>query len=48
MHSATQGKEYQDLGTHRRMWHAFTGFMVKGIVGVIITLLIVGFLTGVL
>jgi hypothetical protein len=41
-------QEFEDLGTHSKMWHAFTGFMAKGVVATVVTLLVVGWVTGVL
>lgn len=41
-------QEFEDLGSHRKMWEAFTGFVLKGIIATIVTLLVVGWITGVL
>ena len=46
--NATAPTEYEDLESHRRMWTAFTSLLVKSIVGIVIILLFLGWVTGVL
>jgi hypothetical protein len=41
-------QEFEDLDAHRKMWGAFTGFMLKGVIATVVTLLVVGFVPGVL
>ena len=40
--------EFEDLDSHRKMWAAFTGFMMKGVIATAILLLFIGWITDVL
>jgi len=48
MQSPANAQEFEDLGSHRRMWNAFTSFMLRGIIAVVALLLFLGWITGVL
>jgi len=39
--------EYEDLESHRQMWGAFTGFIVKSLISIIVGLLLIAWITGV-
>ena len=48
MQNQAMTQEFEDLGSHRKMWDAFTGFMLRGVIATVIGLLLVGWATGVL
>ncbi len=48
MSSPVSTEEFADLESHKRMWSGFTHLMVRGIIGVIIILVFIGFVTGTL
>jgi hypothetical protein len=48
MHSPSTTEEFSDLGSHQYMWKTFTGMMLKGIIGVVVIVLFLGWITGVL
>jgi hypothetical protein len=41
-------EEFEDLGSHRQMWNAFTKWIVGGTISVIVVVLFIGFVTGTL
>lgn len=48
MNSPVTTEEFADLESHKRMWAGFTHLMVRGIIGVVIVVLFIGFITGTL
>jgi hypothetical protein len=48
MNSPVTTEEFTDLESHKRMWAGFTHLMVRGIIGVVIVVLFIGFITGTL
>lgn len=48
MSSPVSTEEFTDLPAHKQMWAGFTHLMVRGIIGVIILLVFIGFVTGTL
>jgi hypothetical protein len=45
---ATNGESFPDLKTHQQMWSGFTHLLVRSIIGVVIVVLFIGFVTGTL
>jgi len=45
-HSPTE--DFPDFPAHKQAWESFTRFMVRGIIGTAVTLLLLGWITGVL
>jgi hypothetical protein len=41
-------EEFSDLPAHRRTYESYTRFVLKGVVGTIILVLFIGWITGVL
>ena len=41
-------EEFSDLESHKQMWSGFTHLMVRGIIGVLIVVVFIGFVTGTL
>jgi hypothetical protein len=48
MSSPVTTEEFSDLDSHKRMWAGFTHLMVRSIIGVVIVVLFIGFITGTL
>jgi hypothetical protein len=48
MQSPATNDEFPDLKSHVSMWTGFTTLLVRSIIGVIIVVLFVGWITGVL
>jgi hypothetical protein len=48
MSAPATAEEFKDLARHERMWAGFTRFMTRGVVGVVVVVLFVGWITGVL
>ncbi len=48
MQSPAAKDDFSDLKYHRSMWSSFTSFLLRGIIGVIVVVLFVGWVTGVL
>lgn len=48
MSSPATNEEFTDLKSHNQMWTSFTKFLVRGIVGSVVLILFIGFITGVL
>jgi hypothetical protein len=48
MQSTTGQDEFPDLKSHVAMWGGFTSLLLRGIIGVIVVVLFVGWITGVL
>jgi hypothetical protein len=48
MSSPVTTEEFPDIDSHNKMWGGFTHLLVRGIVGVIVIVLFIGFVTGVL
>ena len=45
---ATSNEDFPDMKTHQQMWTGYTHLITRGIVGVVILLLFIGYVTGVL
>ncbi|MDB5395304.1 MAG: hypothetical protein JWM91_2810 [Rhodospirillales bacterium] len=41
-------EEFPDLESHKRMWSGFTHLLVRSIIGLVVLMLFIGFITGVL
>jgi hypothetical protein len=48
MSSPATGEEFSDLQSHKQMWAGFTHLLVRSIIGLVILLLFIGWVTGVL
>ncbi len=48
MSSPVAAQDAQDFPAHQRMWIGYTKFMTRGVIGVVVTVVIIGFITGVL
>ena len=48
MSSPVTTEEFPDLDSHKRMWSGFTHLLVRSIIGVVIVVLFIGFVTGTL
>ena len=46
--SANSTEDFPDLKTHQQMWSGYTHLITRGIIGVVILLLFIGFVTGTL
>jgi hypothetical protein len=44
----SHSEDFPDLKTHQQMWSGFTHLLVRSIIGVVVVLLVIGFITGVL
>ena len=45
---ASSNEDFVDLKSHQQMYSGYTHLITRGIVGVIVVLLVIGFITGVL
>ncbi|HEX4507008.1 MAG TPA: hypothetical protein VH722_14860 [Alphaproteobacteria bacterium] len=45
---ATSNEEFADIKSHQQMYVGYTHLITRGIIGVIIVLLFIGFVTGTL
>jgi len=45
---ASSSEDFPDLKTHQQMWSGYTHLITRGIIGVVVVLLVIGFVTGVL
>jgi hypothetical protein len=45
---ATHGESFTDMKSHQQMYVGYTHLITRGIVGVIVVLLLIGFITGTL
>jgi hypothetical protein len=45
---ASNTDDFPDLKSHQQMWSGFTHLLVRSIVGAVVVLLVLGFITGVL
>ena len=45
---ASSNEEFTDLKSHQQMWSGFTHLLVRSIIGVVVVLLFIGFVTGTL
>jgi hypothetical protein len=45
---ATGSENFPDLKTHQQMWSGFTHLLVRSIIGIVILVLFIGFVTGTL
>ena len=41
-------EEFTDLNAHKQMWAGFTRLLVRSIIGIVIVVLFIGFVTGTL
>lgn len=48
MSSPVSTEEFPDLESHKRMWAGFTHLLVRSIIGLVVLMLLIGFVTGVL
>jgi hypothetical protein len=48
MQAPVTNNDFPDLKSHVAMWSGFTSFMTRGIIGVIVVVLFVGWITGVI
>ncbi len=48
MSSPVTTEEFPDLDSHKRMWSGFTHLLVRSIIGVVVIVLFIGFVTGTL
>jgi hypothetical protein len=48
MSSPVSTEEYPDLNAHKQMWASYTHLLVRGIIGVLVVVLFIGFVTGTL
>ena len=48
MSSPAAGEEFSDLQSHKQMWSGFTHLLVRSIIGIVIVVLFIGFVTGTL
>jgi hypothetical protein len=48
MSSPVTAEEFSDLESHKRMWSGFTHLLVRSIIGIVIVVLFIGFVTGTL
>jgi hypothetical protein len=46
--SPASHEDFSDLKSHQNMWGGFTHLLFRGTVGVVVIVLIIGFITGVL
>ena len=44
----SNSEDFPDLKTHQQMWAGYTHLITRGIIGVVIGLLFIGWVTGVL
>jgi hypothetical protein len=45
---ASSNNDFPDLKSHQQMWSGFTHLLVRSIIGTVVVLLVLGFITGVL
>jgi hypothetical protein len=45
---AGHSEDFSDLKSHQQMWSGFTHLLVRGIIGVVLLVLFIGFVTGTL
>jgi hypothetical protein len=45
---AGSNEEFPDLNAHKQMWDGYTHLLVRGIVGVVVVVVFIGFVTGTL
>ena len=45
---ASNNETFPDLKTHQQMWAGYTHLLVRGIIGVVVVVLFIGFVTGTL
>ena len=45
---AHSSEDFPDLKTHQQMWAGYTHLIVRGIIGVTVVVLFIGFVTGTL
>jgi hypothetical protein len=48
MSSPASNEEFPDLNSHKQMWDGYTHLLVRGIIGVIVVVVFIGFVTGTL
>jgi hypothetical protein len=48
MSSPTSNEEFPDLKAHKQMWEGYTHLLVRGIIGVLVVVVFIGFVTGTL
>jgi hypothetical protein len=48
MSSPVTTEDFPDLDSHKQMWSGFTHLLVRSIIGVVILVLFIGFVTGTL
>ena len=48
MSSPVSTEEFSDLPAHKQMWAGFTRLLVRGIIGVLVIVVFIGFVTGTL
>jgi hypothetical protein len=48
MSSPVTTEDFPDLESHKRMWSGFTHLLVRSIIGVVVLVLFIGFVTGTL
>jgi hypothetical protein len=48
MSSPVSTEEFSDLAAHKQMWSGFTHLLVRSIIGILIVVLFIGFVTGTL
>ncbi len=48
MSSPVNASEFKDVASHQHMWEAFMRFTTRGVIGTIVVVLFVGWITGVL
>ena len=45
---ASNNEDFPDLKTHQQMWAGYTHLIVRGIIGVVVLVVFIGFVTGTL
>ena len=45
---ASSNEEFSDLKSHQQMYAGYTHLIMRGIIGVVVVVLFIGFVTGVL
>jgi len=48
MSSPVNTEQFPDLESHNKMWTGYTHLLVRGIIGVIVIVVFIGFVTGTL
>jgi hypothetical protein len=48
MQTQSTPDDFSDLKSHKQMWNGYTSFLLRGVIGTIVVVLFVGWVTGVL